>query len=137
VAVCRTGALLVAISGALAGCSALGLGQQAESTRVDPNVFPDNYKALLLTRLQTNPYGLAGAREAFVSTPALKPFGAESRYFVCLRVVAPDTRKDKLVVFYAAEINQFIDAAGDDCAAAAFQPFPEMTAALGRFGGKK
>jgi hypothetical protein len=133
----RIGALLGAVAGALAGCSAFGLGQKTEPLRPDPNLFPDNYKALLLTRLQTNPYGLAGAREAFVSVPALKPFGTESRYFVCLRVVAPDTRKDKLVIFYAAEINQFVDATGDDCAAAAYQPFPEMTAALARFGGKK
>jgi hypothetical protein len=131
----RMGALSGAL--ALAGCSALGVGQKAETQGPDPNLLPDNYKALLLTRLQTNPYGLVGAREAFVSAPALKPFGTESRYAVCLRVVAPDMRKDKLVVFYAREINQFVDATGDDCAAAAYQPFPEMTAALGRFGGKK
>jgi hypothetical protein len=131
----RIGAGLGVLAGALAGCSAAGLGQAP--ARPNANLFPDDYKALLLTRLQTNPYGLVGAREAFVSTPALKPFGTESRYFVCLRVVAPDTRTDKLVVFYAGEINQFIDAPGTDCAAAAYQPFPEMTAALGRFGGKK
>ena len=118
--------------GLLAGCA--GLGQAPPR---NPNLFPDDYKALLLTRLQTNPYGLVGAREAFVTTPALKPFGTESRYFVCLRVVAPDMRTDKLVVVYAGEINQFIDAPAADCAAAAYQPFLEMTAALGRFGGKK
>jgi hypothetical protein len=131
--VVRRGAGLGVLAGALAGCA--GLGQAPP--RPNPNLFPDDYKALLLTRLQTNPYGLVGAREAFVSTPALKPFGAESRYFVCLRVVAPDMRTDKLVVFYAGEINQFIEAPAADCAAAAYQPFPEMTAALGRFGGKK
>src|ERR1700674_3266442 len=129
----RRAAGLGLLAGALAGCA--GLGQAPP--RPNPNLFPDNYKALLLTRLQTNPYGLAGAREAFVSTPALKPFGTESRYFSCLRVAAPDMRKDKLVVFYAGEINQFIDATNDDCAAAAYQPFPEMNAALARFGGKK
>jgi hypothetical protein len=129
----RRAAGLGLLAGALAGCAGFGQGPP----RPDPNLFPDDYKALLLTRLQTNPYGLVGAREAFVTTPALKPFGTESRYFVCLRVVAPDTRTDKLVVFYAGEINQFIDAPAGDCAAAAYQPFPEMTAALGRFGGKK
>jgi hypothetical protein len=127
------GAALPAV--ALAACSGLGLGPQPANR--DPNLVPENYKALLLTRLQTDPYGLVGAREAFVAPPALKPFGTESRYVVCLRVVAPDMRKDKLVIFFAGEINQFIDATGDDCAAAAYQPFPEMSAALARFGGKK
>ena len=129
----RRAAGLGLLAGALAGCAGFGQGPP----RPDPNLFPDDYKALLLTRLQTNPYGLVGGREALVTTPALKPFGTESRYFVCLRVVAPGTRTDKLVVFYAGEINQFIDAPAGDCAAAAYQPFPEMTAALGRFGGKK
>lgn len=126
-------AVLVA---ALAGCSSFSIGGDTKPLP-DPNLFPDNYKALLLTRLQTNPFGLAGAREAFVSTPALKPFGTESRYFSCLRVTAPDMRKDKLVVFFGGEINQFIDPTGDECATATYLPFPEMTAALGRFGGKK
>jgi len=131
----RMGAALRAVAGALAGCSGLSLAPQPQAQ--NPNLVPDNYKALLLTRLHTDPYGLVGGREAFVSAPTLKPFGTESRYVVCLRVVAPDMRKDKLVIFFAGEINQFIDAAGDDCAAAAYQPFPEMTAALARFGGKK
>ena len=126
---------LAAMAGALAACSALGLGPQPQAQ--DPNLVPDNYKALLLTRLQIDPYNLVGGREAFVSAPALKAFGTESRYVVCLRVVAPDMRKEKLVVFFAGEINQFIDAAGSDCAGAAYQPFPEMSAALARFGGKK
>jgi hypothetical protein len=131
----RRGAALPAVAGALAACSGLGLGQQPQSA--NPNLVPENYKALLLTRLQTDPYSLVGGRDAFVAAPTLKAFGTESRYVVCLRVVAPDMRKDKLVIFYAGEINQFIDAAADDCPAAAYQPFPEMSAALARFGGKK
>ncbi|HEX4557518.1 MAG TPA: hypothetical protein VH249_26260 [Xanthobacteraceae bacterium] len=127
------GAGLAVIAGALAACSSLAPEPQAQN----PNLVPDNYKALLLTRLQTDPYSLVGGREAFVSAPTLKAFGTESRYVVCLRVVAPDMRKEKLVVFFAGEINQFVDAASGDCAAAAYQPFPEMTAALARFGGKK
>jgi hypothetical protein len=129
----RMGAGLAAMAGALAACSGIGPQPPAEN----PNLVPDNYKALLLTRLQTDPYGLVGGREAFVSAPALKAFGTESRYVVCLRVVAPDMRKEKLVVFFAGEINQFVDATGGDCAAATYQPFPEMSAALARFGGKK
>lgn len=136
IATAGSGCCIAVLVAALAGCSSFGFGGDTKPP-IDPNLFPDNYKALLLTRLQTNPYGLAGAREAFVSAPTLKPFGTENRYFSCLRVVAPDMRKDKLVVFFGGEINQFIDAGGDDCAAAAYQPFPEMTAALGRFGGKK
>jgi hypothetical protein len=121
---------------ALAGCSAMGLGQP-EKKPVDPNLFPTDYKTDVLTYLQTNPYNLVGTREASLSPPALMQFGTESRYFSCLRATSPNGRKDKLVVFFGGEINQFVDATGEQCGAAAYQPFPELPALLARYGSKK
>src|SRR5258707_14755114 len=37
-------------------------------------------------------------RATYISTPALKQFGSESRYFVCLRIDGQNVRKEKFVV---------------------------------------
>ena len=111
---------------ALAGCSSFGLGSEPKA--VDPNVFPANYKAGVITFLQVNPFGLVGTREASLSAPELKPFGNESRYVACLRVAGPDWRKEKMVVYFGGEINQFVDSTAEQCGRAAYQPFPELPA---------
>jgi hypothetical protein len=67
----------------------------------------------------------------------LKQFGTQSRYFACLRVNGPDWRKEKMLVFYSGGINQFIDAEGDQCGAAAYQPFPELVTQISELKGKK
>jgi hypothetical protein len=119
---------------ALAGCSSFGLGQS--EPQIDPNTFPADYKSGLMTFLQTNPYGLVGAREAALSPLELKPFGNESRYVACLRVAGPDWRKEKMIVYYGGAINQFIDA-NDVCKSAAYQPFPELPAMFAQLRSKK
>jgi hypothetical protein len=120
---------------ALAGCTSFGIG--GDTKPVDPNLFPASFKTDLLTYLQTNPYSLVGTRDASLAAPALRPFGNESRYVACLRVVGPDWRKEKMVVYYAGEINQYVDATSEQCGGADYQPFPELIAMLNRFGGKK
>jgi hypothetical protein len=110
---------------ALAGCSSFGSSQPDKP--VEPNVFPADYKTGLMTFLQTNPFGLVGAREAALSAPELKAFGNENRYVACMRVAGPDWRKDKMVVYFGGAINQFVDA-GEQCNGAAYQPFPELPA---------
>jgi hypothetical protein len=120
---------------ALAGCASFG-GQKDVKT-VDPNLMPADYKASVMSFLQTNPYGLIGVRAAELSSPELKPFGTESRYVVCLRAAGPDWRKEKMFVFYAGAVNQYVDATSEACSTAAYQAFPEITALLSQLGGKK
>jgi hypothetical protein len=103
---------------------------------VDPNVFPANYKARVLTFLQINAYGMVGAVSADLSPPALKPFGTESRYVVCMRAAGPNWRKEKMVVFYGGEINQFVDATEEACKDAGYAPFPELPAMLATLKSK-
>jgi hypothetical protein len=111
---------------ALAGCSSFGIGH-SDPPPVEANILPTDYKSGLMAFLRINPFNLVGAREAAVSPPELKPFGNESRYVACLRVAAPDWRKEKMIVYYGGAINQFVDAT-ELCNSAAYQPFPELPA---------
>ena len=104
---------------------------------VDPNVYPENYKKDVLAYLKAHPAEMLNVREASISAPALRQFGSESRFFACLRVSGPDWRKDKTVIFYSGGINQFIDAEGDQCGTAPYQPFPELVAQITQMKGKK
>ena len=128
------GAILLAAT--LAGCSSFGFGQN-DPKPVEPNLFPSGYKASIMTLVQTDPYGLVGVREASLSAPVLKPFGTESRYVACVRAVGPDWRKEKAVIFFGGEINQFVDASPEQCGGAAYQPFPELPTLLKTLGGNK
>jgi hypothetical protein len=120
---------------ALAGCSAFG--SKPEPPAVDPNVNPTNYRAVVMTFLQTNPAPLIGTREAMLAPPTLQPFGNESRYVVCLRAIGPDFRKEKAIIFFGGEINQFVDATPQQCGSAAYQPFPELPTLLARLSGSR
>jgi len=42
-----------------------------------------------------------------------------------------------MLVFYSGGINQFIDAEGDQCGAAAYQSFPELVTEISELKGKK
>jgi hypothetical protein len=127
--------VLILLLAAVAGCSDSGFWGKPEKA-VDPNAYPENYKKDMLAYVKTHPAELLNAREASISTPALKQFGTQSRYFACLRVNGPDWRKEKMLVFYSGGINQFIDA-GDQCGAAAYQPFPELVTEISELKGKK
>jgi hypothetical protein len=128
--------VLILLLAAMAGCSEFGFWGKSEKA-VDPNAYPDNYKKDVLAYVNTHPGELLNAREASISTPALKQFGTQSRYFACLRVNGPDWRKEKMLVFYSGGINQFINAEGDQCGAAAYQPFPELVTQISELKGKK
>jgi hypothetical protein len=131
---CRGAMLLLA----LAGCSGVPGFGRPEDKPTDPNAYPAKYKADVMAYLQNHSTEVDGARDPFLSTPTLGQLaGTESRYFVCLRMDTPDGRKEKLIIFYGGEINQYVDASGRQCATAAYQPFPEVTAAVAQMRGKK
>src|SRR5262249_17023734 len=93
---------------ALTACSG-GMGLwSSEEKPPEPNLYPEKYKSDLVAYVRGSPGDMLNVRDAAVSAPALRQFGSESRYFVCLRTVGQDGRKDKLVVFFAGRINQFV-----------------------------
>jgi hypothetical protein len=126
---------LAALVAALAGCSELGLGRK--EPKPDPNAYPADYKTVLLAYVRSNTADMLNAHDAYVSTPALKQFGSESRYSVCLRADGQDWRKEKIVVFFSGQMTQFVDAIGEQCSAAAYQSFPELLPVLSQSAGKK
>lgn len=119
---------------ALAGCSSFG---GSAEVKVDPNLFPANYKAEILTYLRQYPHDYQNTRETYLSAPVLKPVGSESRYVACLRLVGADWRKEKMLIYFGGEMNQFIDARPEMCNGADYQPYPELTATLSQFGMKR
>jgi hypothetical protein len=126
--------LLIQLAAAAAGCSEFGFGRDKV---VDPNVFPENYKKDILAYVEAHPAELVDARDAAISAPALRQFGTENRYFLCLRADAPDWHKEKVVIFFAGRMNQFVNAESNQCNAVQYQPFPELLAQLRELKQKK
>jgi hypothetical protein len=114
----------------LSGCSGGGFGRPEEKV-VDPNLFPANYRTLLVTYFQEHQTEMESVRDPLISVPALGQFGgAQSRYFVCLRMDQHGSRVEKLVVFFGGQINQMTDATGSQCIGLAYQPFSELSTVL-------
>jgi hypothetical protein len=116
-----------------AGCSQFTKPEQ----KLEPNIYPANYKTDLVAYFRKNSDDLVNATATYVSTPALKQFGSESRYFVCLRIEGQGWRREKIAIFFSEMINQFVDATSEQCGAAGYQPFPELLAAFGPRSEKK
>jgi hypothetical protein len=77
---------------ALTGCSQFGKPEE----KPEPNIYPANYKKDLLAYLREKSDVLVNASATYISAPALKQFGPESRYFVCLRIDGQNGRKINL-----------------------------------------
>ena len=104
---------------ASAGCS------NKEPVRVDPNLFPTDYKSKIHKVLQTNLTDRSSFFGAAISQPVLKPFGSENRYVVCVRL-SGSKPGEKMAIFFGGEVNQFVDAAQDGCKGVVYEPFPEL-----------
>lgn len=110
---------------ALAGCSAVL--EFLQQKRQEPNQYPAAYRTELLDYLKNNPMEVTAVREAYISAPSMKAFGLESRYFVCVKASGNGEQVEKIAFLSAGKIIQFVDA-GEQCASAFYQPFPELTA---------
>jgi hypothetical protein len=133
VEVSRLSVALLLIAG-LPGCSAVM--EFLNPKKPEPNQYPAAYRAELLDYLKNNPMEIAAVREAYISAPSMKPFGAESRYFVCVKASGDGEQLEKIAFLSAGKIIQFVDA-GEQCASAFYQPFPELTAMLAQASKKK
>ena len=117
---------LAMTAGALAGCSGVSKNQQPAN---DPNVFPTNYRSALVAFLRQSLTNRSDFRGVMLSEPALKPVGPSQHYIVCVQFNPQSAIKTQAAVYLAGQMTQFIDAAPDQCAGAAYQQFKELEAA--------
>ena len=118
---------------ALAGCSSVP-NPWAPPAEPDANLFPQNYRSELLAFMQTYLNDPTDVRDAQIAEPVLKAVGSSERYVVCLRYNAKDSQgrymgaKESIAVYLRGRFNQLVNATGEVCKGAAYQPFPEMQA---------
>ena len=123
-----TAALLAAV---VAGCSGFGAAKTDQQPAAgDPNAYPANYRTQILAFLRQSLTDRADYRGALIGQPALKPIGDSQRYMVCLQFNGHNQIKNKVAVYLAGQMSQFIDSKPEQCADAAYQPFKELEAAL-------
>jgi hypothetical protein len=120
--------LLSALAIALAACS----WSSKKPDDVDPNLFPTDYKREVLNTLIGLLDDPTAVREAAISDPVLRPVGKDQRYTLCVRANSRDANhhytgvKDRIAYFYGGHLNQLVEAAPDQCANAAYKPWPEL-----------
>jgi len=101
------------------------------------NVYPQTFKADLLAFLRTYLNDPTRVRSASVAQPALKDYGPDKRYIVCLRYNARDNTgvymgmKTGAAVYVSGKLDDFVDqpkAVLELCKDAVYAPFPELEA---------
>ncbi len=117
----------------LAAVMALALAACAtEEKKVDPNLFPANYKNEILLTMQRVVVDPTNIRGAFITDPILDPNGPIKRYYVCVRSDARGYNreytgsKDRIAYFFGGQLSQLVDATPDQCGKAPYKPFPEL-----------
>lgn len=121
--------LLSALVLMLAACSS----DSGKVETVDPNIYPAKYKQEIVATLRNILSDPTNVRNGLISEPVLAQVGQERRYTVCVRLTErdpstrlygePDTR---IAYFYGGTLNQLVIAKDDQCANAAYKPFPEV-----------
>ena len=105
------------------GCSSSGSKQ---GPTVDPEIVPANYRDQIASFLSTTLTDNADFRNSLIAPPVLKQIGANQHYVACVQLNGHNQHKDKAIVYFAGDINQFVDATPDECGGAAYGPFPEL-----------
>ena len=96
------------------------------------NVYPANYKAEILAAMHAYLNDPTGIRDAGLSEPMIKSVGSDNRYLVCVRFNGKRRSseyagvKDVGALFIAGRFDRFIESVREQCAGAAYAPFPEL-----------
>jgi hypothetical protein len=115
---------------ALAGCSSSWLSKKEPP--VDPNLFPTNYRSEILDTMKQMLTVNTNVRDAYISAPVLTQVGSDQRYTACVRSNSRDINgeytgdKDRIAYFWGGHLNQLVVATPEQCANAAYKPFPEL-----------
>jgi hypothetical protein len=130
--VARYGAGLMMLISLFSACS-------SDPAKIEANVFPAEYKKLIIESLKKD--RLIGAREASITDPTLRQIDTSERYAVCVRYNPRLSDSpgytgltERLVYFYQGHITQFLQANPEQCSWAAYKPFPELEKACAGAG---
>ena len=124
----------IALALLLSGCAGSGFHHSRGEGNDDSrrNIYPANYKADLLAFLRAYLNDPTNIHDAVVAEPVQKSTGRGTRYVVCLKFSARDSSgnyrgiKEYTALFLAGRFDQMTEAGKDQCAQAAYQPFPEL-----------
>lgn len=99
----------------------------------EPNVLPANYKQEILDTLMRVLDDPTNVKDAFITDPMLTvaPGGRDPRYIVCVKYNARAGRqyvgsRERLGTFFNGRLNQLVETGIEQCAKAAYKPFPEL-----------
>jgi hypothetical protein len=131
--------LLCFVAATLGSCASFRSGGSNYSdegtnsaTDAAANAYPSSYKSDLLAFLRTYLNDPTRVRDAAIAEPVLRPIGHANRYVVCVRYNARKASgeyggpKENAAVYIGGKFNQLVEAKGDVCAGAIYQPFPEL-----------
>ena len=96
------------------------------------NAYPANYKADILAGMHAYLNDPTGIRDAAVSQPVLKSVDYNTRYVVCVQFNGKQSGstyagiREFAAVFLAGHFDHFVEKAQEQCAGAAYTPFPEL-----------
>ena len=130
-------AVAVAISSLLGGCSGTSLegfafGRAPEVPKDDGSAFPAYYKQEVAAFMRTYLDNPRKVRDASIGTPVQRPIAGAPRYVTCVRYNPqnPENKyegsKERLVIFHAGKMTQFLDSDPQVCAGLAYQRYPEI-----------
>ncbi len=137
--------LVIVIAVVLGGCAGLS-GESDAQRRAEEakNIAPLTYKSDLVAFMRTYLNDPTNVRNAAISQPELTMLDVIPRYVACVRFNAKANNgqyagiKDNAAVFISGKLDRMIELSGaggnperdkplrDFCAAAAYQPFPEL-----------
>jgi hypothetical protein len=135
-------AFILTLALILGACSNIETWRENIARNEEANtVFPQNYKADILSLMRTYLNDPTNVRDAFVSEPTLKTFDGTNRYLVCLRYNAKKSggqyagNKESIMTFRQGRLDRIVDATRDPrearqarelCKDMAMTPFPEL-----------
>ena len=94
--------------------------------------YPNNYRNEILAFMKTYLSNPAGVHDALMADPVQRVVGGRLRYVSCLRFTPRETDgsyrepRERAVLYVDGRLDRVVENAGEPCAGAAYQAFPEL-----------
>ena len=94
--------------------------------------YPGNSRAEVLAFMRTYLNNPVGVRDAAMAEPVQRIIGGRLRYVGCLRYITREADgsyrepRERAILFVDRRLDRVVDNAGEACAGATYQAFPEL-----------